>query len=531
MAAPQTGPGGAAANGALAREPRQDIPTPPPPYGEEEFEAGVRAALAGRHQQARQHFRNLATAEPQQAETWMWLAALTTNTWEALSCLTRAVELAPQDALARRALRWVRGRLAAGEALEPMRSPFVGDLVARARRAQDATVSPPLAPPPPPEPPPTASREGVLSLWLKRLRRLPRRLWAGLGALALLLALGLAAAAIPGLGLGEAAETGPASPPTRDPRPVPEAWVQTQWPLVEEAREAEQWPQAIALLEEMRAASPADALVREALLEAYIAQARTLVAQGLLDEALQIVDRAVALRPQDPRVQQEREAAQLYMEGMKRHQAGDWSGAAAALERVYAMDPAYRDVREMLYSAYLNEGLARRASGNLGAARRALDRALEVYPEGEEARALYREVFVLLFPTPTLTPATNKRIEVDISEQHLYAYEGDRLVYDFVVSTGGPSSPTAPGHYQVLDKIPMAYASTWNLKMPYWLGIYWVGNLENGIHALPILSNGEILWDGYLGQRVSFGCVILGTEAARLIYEWAEVGTPVIIRN
>jgi tetratricopeptide (TPR) repeat protein len=243
------------------------------------------------------------------------------------------------------------------------------------------------------------------------------------------------------------------------------------------------------------------------------------------------VDRAVALSPQDARVQQEREAARLYVEGMERHRAGDWAGAAAALRQVYAMDPAYRDVREMLYSAYLNLGLAQRAAGDLGAARRALDQALEVYPEGEEARAHYREVMVILFPTPTPTPTTQKRIEVDISEQHFYAYEGERLVYSFVCSTGAASSPTVPGHYQVLDKIPMAYASTWNLKMPYWLGIYWSGGLENGIHALPILSNGQILWDGYLGQRVSFGCIILSTEAAQLIYEWAEVGTPVIIRE
>jgi hypothetical protein len=88
-----------------------------------------------------------------------------------------------------------------------------------------------------------------------------------------------------------------------------------------------------------------------------------------------------------------------------------------------------------------------------------------------------------------------------------------------------------PGSYQVLDKIPMAYASTWNLKMPYWLGIYWAGTLENGIHALPILPSGQKLWDGYLGQRVSYGCIILSTEAAKTIYDWAEVGTPVIIRR
>jgi lipoprotein-anchoring transpeptidase ErfK/SrfK len=124
----------------------------------------------------------------------------------------------------------------------------------------------------------------------------------------------------------------------------------------------------------------------------------------------------------------------------------------------------------------------------------------------------------------------SKRILIDISEQHLYAYQGDVLIYSFVVSTG-MNNGTRTGNFRVLDKIPNAYASTWNLQMPYWLGIYWGGALENGIHALPILSNGQLLWEGYLGTPVSFGCVILGTEEARLLYEWAEVGTPVVIQR
>ncbi|HDN79066.1 MAG TPA: murein L,D-transpeptidase, partial [Chloroflexi bacterium] len=127
-------------------------------------------------------------------------------------------------------------------------------------------------------------------------------------------------------------------------------------------------------------------------------------------------------------------------------------------------------------------------------------------------------------------PPSNKCIEVVISQQRLYAWEGDKLLYNFVCSTGAPGSPTKPGNYRVISKIPMAYSYRWNLKMPYWLGIYRVGNLENGIHALPILSNGQTLWEGYLGRPVSFGCIILGTDEARILYEWAEIGTPVIIK-
>ena len=55
------------------------------------------------------------------------------------------------------------------------------------------------------------------------------------------------------------------------------------------------------------------------------------------------------------------------------------------------------------------------------------------------------------------------------------------------------------------------------------------GDLENGIHALPILPDGQRLWDGYLGTRVSFRCVILGVNEAQTLYDWSDVGTPVNI--
>lgn len=133
---------------------------------------------------------------------------------------------------------------------------------------------------------------------------------------------------------------------------------------------------------------------------------------------------------------------------------------------------------------------------------------------------------------PMSAPAAGggKRILIDLSEQHLYAYQGGALIYSFVASTGKPGAGTRTGAFRVLDKYPNAYASTWNLQMPHWLGIYWAGGLENGIHALPILSNGQRLWAGYLGTPVSFGCIILGVEEARLLYTWAEVGTPVVIQ-
>jgi lipoprotein-anchoring transpeptidase ErfK/SrfK len=123
----------------------------------------------------------------------------------------------------------------------------------------------------------------------------------------------------------------------------------------------------------------------------------------------------------------------------------------------------------------------------------------------------------------------SKYILVDISEQHMYVYDGDTLVYSFVASTGIHNA-TRAGTFAVQSKIPNAYGSTWNIWMPSWLGIYWAGGLENGIHALPILPNGATLWAGFLGRPVSYGCVVLGTYEASLLYDWAQIGTTVEIQ-
>jgi len=132
-------------------------------------------------------------------------------------------------------------------------------------------------------------------------------------------------------------------------------------------------------------------------------------------------------------------------------------------------------------------------------------------------------------PAAPAAPAGGKRIVVDLSAQRMYVYQNGQLVWNWVVSTGRPGQETVVGHFKVLNKIPNAYAYTWSLTMPYWLGIYWAGSLQNGIHALPIGPGGQTMWGGYLGQRVSYGCVILSTQNAATLYNWAPVGTPVDI--
>jgi tetratricopeptide (TPR) repeat protein len=333
-------------------------------------------------------------------------------------------------------------------------------------------------------------------------------------------------------------------------------------PQLQAALDQGNWDRAMDLVAIMRNVDPLGGEVQEWALAAHMKYGKALVEQGEHDKALAQFDKAVALDPADADAQLWRQVSQTYVEGRQALSAGDWSVAVPLLTQAHELLPNYGDVAASVIEAYRRQGLAAIQSGDwavaiqsltqarerapenpdltallatayrergiswqeqdkLEKAKTDLETALALQPKDEEARTHYDEVMDVLFPP--------KRIEIDISSQRFYAYHGDRLVYNFPTSTGLRGRDTAVGHFKVQSKIPMAYSSIWRLNMPYWLGIYYVGRIENGIHALPIRPDGSVMWAGLLGQRASYGCVILSTQAARTIYEWAEIGTPVDI--
>jgi lipoprotein-anchoring transpeptidase ErfK/SrfK len=129
------------------------------------------------------------------------------------------------------------------------------------------------------------------------------------------------------------------------------------------------------------------------------------------------------------------------------------------------------------------------------------------------------------------TSAPGQVIYISLSKQHMWVYQDGQQVFSFVISSGIPTRATKPGNFRVQDKIPNAWSNVWQLSMPNWLGIYNVGRVENGIHALPITKRGVRIWGGILGHPASFGCIILNTPDAVKLYDWAQVGALVIIRN
>ncbi|MBE7530682.1 MAG: L,D-transpeptidase family protein [Chloroflexi bacterium] len=136
-----------------------------------------------------------------------------------------------------------------------------------------------------------------------------------------------------------------------------------------------------------------------------------------------------------------------------------------------------------------------------------------------------------MLPLPVVP---HKRIIVSISQQRVQALENGQLKWDWPASTGIASSPTAPGIFQVQSHEPNAYAANWNLWMPNFLGIYRpvpTSDFMNGFHGFPNRDGYNLLWTNNLGAPVTYGCILISNENAQALYEWAEEGTVVEIRE
>lgn len=138
----------------------------------------------------------------------------------------------------------------------------------------------------------------------------------------------------------------------------------------------------------------------------------------------------------------------------------------------------------------------------------------------------------LTIPKPRIVQPDRggKRVKVSISRQRCWVYEGDTLLYEWACSTGRASSPTKPGTYVIQSKIRTAYGSAWNIWMPYWLGLYWAGGTEDGFHGMPWnAATGRETWPGLVGTPITYGCIMLTNENAKILWEMAYIGMPVTI--
>lgn len=133
--------------------------------------------------------------------------------------------------------------------------------------------------------------------------------------------------------------------------------------------------------------------------------------------------------------------------------------------------------------------------------------------------------------THPITGTSSKSILVDRSEQMLYAYNGSELFLVATTSTGLDSTPTPRGVFTIYKKTPSRYMQgplpNINSDDYYDLpGVPW---------NLYFTEGGAVIhgayWHDSFGTKYSHGCVNLEPAIARKVYEWAELGMTVTVRD
>jgi lipoprotein-anchoring transpeptidase ErfK/SrfK len=119
----------------------------------------------------------------------------------------------------------------------------------------------------------------------------------------------------------------------------------------------------------------------------------------------------------------------------------------------------------------------------------------------------------------------HKRIDVNLTRQTVTLLEDDKPVYTTIASTGVRGAETPVGNFTVQYKLPKTRMRGVNpdgsrYDIP---DVPWVMALfgDYTLHGAP--------WRQAWGIPQSNGCVSMPTAAAKFVYDWTPVGTPVTI--
>ncbi len=122
----------------------------------------------------------------------------------------------------------------------------------------------------------------------------------------------------------------------------------------------------------------------------------------------------------------------------------------------------------------------------------------------------------------TLKQSDQLWIQVNLTKQRLIAWEGGKPVYAITISSGKKSTPTRTGIFKIKSKFKTTRMRGTNYdvpNVPY--AMFYEGSY--GIHGA--------YWHRKFGTPVSHGCVNIAPNHAKWLFNWASIGTPIIIRR
>lgn len=153
---------------------------------------------------------------------------------------------------------------------------------------------------------------------------------------------------------------------------------------------------------------------------------------------------------------------------------------------------------------------------------------------------------------PTTTPpavvATNycadntlaQKIIVSIKNRKMWVCAGSKTVYTNPVVTGMemyPADVTPTGTYKIYDKQANQEltgsddAGSWDVHVDYWLPFLQNQNGIYGFHDATWRKDSDFGNISPASKNASHGCVEMPLAATKWLYNWAQVGTTVVIES
>ncbi|MCE7987970.1 MAG: L,D-transpeptidase [Caldilinea sp. CFX5] len=119
-------------------------------------------------------------------------------------------------------------------------------------------------------------------------------------------------------------------------------------------------------------------------------------------------------------------------------------------------------------------------------------------------------------------PDGRRWIEVDISDQTLIAWQGETAVLRTSISSGRTEYPTVRGTYKIRTKLDLERMIGPGYDTP---------NVPYTMYFFRGYAIHGAYWHNNFGTPVSHGCVNMRVAEAKALYEWASVGTEVVVHD
>jgi len=144
-----------------------------------------------------------------------------------------------------------------------------------------------------------------------------------------------------------------------------------------------------------------------------------------------------------------------------------------------------------------------------------------------ELWAKFVELYRSTLPPAPAGSGAGRRIVYSIGQQRVWLIgNGDVVEFSYLVS--GRAGLPALGSYRIFSK--SRFASSGSVRMQYMMRFAHGRRLAIGFHSIPVRGNGTMLQTvDQLGTFRSHGCVRQRIDQAELAWDWAPVGTPVVV--